>query len=283
MALKVSLLVVFSLAARALPFERSNLIETAEHKLPSPLMKGGDWQDDILLSPEQKLAILSARSSNTGALDLALRWPKIGGYVWVPYAFSSSNFSEFLFDEKVFLTTFKSLATDHKTIIREGLREIEKKTCVRFLPRTLQTDYVAITNGVGCWSNLGRIKRNQTLSLAISGCVTRPIVIHEFMHVLGFDHQHNRADRDSFIALNFTKMNYTMQASFTKVNPVTFGDFNTTYDYLSIMHYARDSGSLDGTDTVTPRNMSFIDLIGKVQHASDGDITRINNMYNCTV
>lgn len=40
----------------------------------------------------------------------------------------------------------------------------------------------------------------QTLSLG-SGCETRAITIHEFLHALGIYHEQSRADRDDYITI----------------------------------------------------------------------------------
>jgi Notch-like protein len=42
----------------------------------------------------------------------------------------------------------------------------------------------------------------QELSLD-SGCVTFSTVIHELMHVVGFDHEQQRPDQSRYITVNF--------------------------------------------------------------------------------
>lgn len=48
-----------------------------------------------------------------------------------------------------------------RNIIRNAMSEIELHTCIRFVERTNQADFVEIFAGNGCWSHVGRIgKKN---------------------------------------------------------------------------------------------------------------------------
>ena len=57
-------------------------------------------------------------------------------------------------------------------------------------------------SGNGCFSSIGRKGGPQDLSLQRNQCVDVETAIHELMHALGFEHEHNRPDRDNFIRIN---------------------------------------------------------------------------------
>lgn len=82
------------------------------------------------------------------------------------------------------------------------MRNIQDKSCIQFVPRTTESDYVNIVSGKGCWSFIGRTKGPQDLSLQKNMCINVETVIHELMHTLGFEHEHNRPDRDKHININ---------------------------------------------------------------------------------
>ena len=57
-----------------------------------------------------------------------------------------------------------------------------------------------------CNSNVGRVRGFQGdvhyVSLSSKdGCVAKTVVIHEVMHVIGFEHEHRRPDRDKYVKI----------------------------------------------------------------------------------
>ncbi|CRK90139.1 CLUMA_CG003855, isoform A [Clunio marinus] len=237
--------------------------------IPEGTEYGDKVQDDLILTAEQFDAMYnnSTKAGKTGILSTRYRWPKnSAGYVQVPYTFrASSGFTQ-----------------SEKNVIISGMQEIQTYTCVRFIQRTNQADYVEIINDSGCWSYLGRRGGKQSLSLKRYGCVTKGISMHEFIHALGYDHMHNRVDRDSYVKLYLQNVTPSYRYAFDKVNPSYYGNFNTAYDLNSIMHYGRKSFSSNGRDVIVPYDGSKINVIGQRQRLSSGDIARIKNMYQCS-
>jgi Astacin (Peptidase family M12A) len=85
-----------------------------------------------------------------------------------------------------FAFDFCSQAQAQRNIVAEGLHDIEMQTCVRFVPRSTQDDYIEIIDGDGCYSYLGRIGGRQVLSLNKTDCVrSKGTTTHEFIHALG--------------------------------------------------------------------------------------------------
>ena len=53
-----------------------------------------------------------------------------------------------------------------------------------------------------CWSYVGKQNgAGQDLSLQSPGCLRKDIIMHEFMHALGFWHEQSRPDRDEFVRI----------------------------------------------------------------------------------
>ena len=72
----------------------------------------------------------------------------------------------------------------------KGIEEIEEKTCVKFQQgQDANGNYVEVFKGDGCYSSLGREGwGRQPLSLG-KGCIQLGVIVHEFMHALGFHHE----------------------------------------------------------------------------------------------
>lgn len=109
----------------------------------------------------------------------------------------SHNFQTLHFLKLVFI------APENIESIRQAMEDFTTYTCIKFQPRKGENDYIQITGNRnnGCSAEVGRVHGPQSLNLANEGCAIKAIAIHELMHALGFDHEQNRKDRNSFVTI----------------------------------------------------------------------------------
>ncbi|XP_070707463.1 high choriolytic enzyme 1-like isoform X1 [Pempheris klunzingeri] len=162
--------------------------------------------------------------------------------------------------------------------INSAMKAFHSRTCLRFVPRQNQYDYISIENRAGCFSALGRTGGRQVLSLNRQGCLHYGIVQHEINHALGFQHEQTRSDRDRYVRINWQNINPRMAYNFYRQDT---NNLNTPYDYSSIMHYGRTAFSIQyGRDSITPIPNANVQ-IGQRKGMSRWDIMRINRLYGC--
>lgn len=106
--------------------------------------------------------------------------------------------------------------------------------------------------------------------------------VHELIHAIGFVHMQSATTRDDFVIINYDNIDPTKTGNFDKYNSATINMYGTAYDYASIMHYGKKAFTTDGSDTITTIDSAYQDVIGQRTQMSNGDITRIKKMYNCT-
>ncbi|XP_037326612.1 high choriolytic enzyme 1-like isoform X4 [Pungitius pungitius] len=164
-----------------------------------------------------------------------------------------------------------------KQIIYTALKSFHTGTCIRFVPRGNENDHISIENGVGCFSSLGRTGGRHIVSINRQGCVYHGIVQHEINHALGFNHEQNRSDRDSYVRINWENIDPPMAYNFQKQDT---NNLNSPYDYSSVMHYGKKAFSNNERDTITPIPNEN-SQIGQRVGMSYWDITRINLLYEC--
>ncbi|XP_055901946.1 zinc metalloproteinase nas-1-like [Eupeodes corollae] len=180
--------------------------------------------------------------------------------------------------------------------------QYHKRTCIRFRPRSSsnkERDYIAIVNGrSGCWSAVGRMGGRQEVNLQAPQCLMkRGTAIHELMHVLGFIHEQNRFERDSYVVVRTENIKDDMKVNFVKSSQPSVeyqqhqqhhsATTTTTgrgigYDYASVMHYSPTSFSKNGKPTIESRKITKESrLMGQRTGFSRVDVAKINFMYNC--
>ncbi|ELK32250.1 Astacin-like metalloendopeptidase, partial [Myotis davidii] len=189
------------------------------------------------------------------------KWPQIGGVVEVPFLLSSK------YDEP------------SRKVILQAFAEFERFTCIRFVAYHGQRDFISIIPVSGCFSGVGRSGGMQVVSLAPTCLQKGPgIVLHELMHVLGFWHEHSRADRDRYIRVNWNEILPGFEINFIKSRS---SNMLVPYDYASVMHYGRLAFSRRGLPTIMPLWDPSVH-IGQRWNLSASDITRVLRLYDCS-
>jgi len=173
---------------------------------------------------------------------------------------------------------------EDRLLILTGLAHLEKYTCLRFVPRTFEKDYVLVNYGgpgSGYYSDVGRTGGRQILNLEprLVDNSRFGTVVHEFIHAIGYFHEQSRTDRDDYVTINWENIMPGLEHNFEKYSADEVDSHGVPYDYSSIMHYPPRGFAIDpNVDTIiVPEGVT----IGLRQRTSAYDVQKINNMYNC--
>ncbi|WP_434339349.1 M12 family metallopeptidase [Motilimonas cestriensis] len=163
------------------------------------------------------------------------------------------------------------------TTIKAAMKWLEDAADVTFVERSNQSSYINIIRGDGCYSMVGRTGSKQDLSIG-SGCGTRGIVAHEFLHALGFYHEQSRADRDQHVNIHWENIRPGMESNFKLGASVTASV--GPYDVRSIMHYGYRAFSNNGQPTITSKNPNVPNsALGQRTALTDLDISALQTIY----
>ena len=150
-------------------------------------------------------------------------------------------------------------------------------TNVHFVPYVDQEDAIVFEQGMGaCKSYLGYIGGHQKIILS-NGCSPKEIA-HEIMHSLGFLHEQNRTDRDSYVNVLWDNVDPKFRINFEKFSSAMMKVSGLTqFDFESLMIYPENMFSINNHATMKPK------LEGQSISPSHGlsakDIERINKTY----
>merc|ERR1712110_518225 len=141
--------------------------------------------------------------------------------------------------------------------------------------------------GRGCSSYVGRIRGSQDVSLSsVDNCVHTGVIIHEFMHALGFHHEQSRTDRDQYVTIHWENIidDDRIKSNFEKKDQDRIDHLGAQYDTCSVMHYFPTIFAKEwGLKTITKKNSGGCRL-GQTQSEgrfSETDIKKLNTLYKC--
>ncbi|UYV76956.1 MEP1B [Cordylochernes scorpioides] len=219
-----------------------------------------DLGDLPVLSPDlyQGDIVLEEGQERNGLVDKSRRWP--GGVI--PYVITRSMLNR-------------------KDLLSAAMSHYHRNTCIRFVKKTNETSYIRFYEGLGCYSSWGRTGKAQTVSLGL-GCQNIGTILHELGHVVGFEHEHSRSDRDDYLNIHWDNIMEGAEDQFAKLSPED-NWLITPFDYRSVMLYGQGAFSRDGrSKTMTPVEAGavMLDVHNKFE-LSEYDIERINTLYEC--
>lgn len=160
---------------------------------------------------------------------------------------------------------------------------------LHFVPLTTQTNYLLVKNAPdgsgegGLSSGVGMMGGMQYIQIGPNSW-NRDTLCHEIGHVLGLVHEHQRSDRDSYV--NILTANISGGVSNGNFTLLPSSLNKGAYDFLSVMHYARNAQSINGMDTIEPKTSpidysQYLNLMGMQfdRVLSAGDRSGIAQVY----
>ncbi|KAF4533462.1 hypothetical protein B566_EDAN001191 [Ephemera danica] len=169
----------------------------------------------------------------------------------------------FLWPNKTVIYEFSNeYHSEEKQWIRKAINALANRTCVRFVELGYRP--------------LGRV----AMFLSLPYCIQWGTIQHEFLHVLGFFHEHTRPDRDKYVAVQWENVRRGMESNFLAHSWSEARVDNLPYDYGSVMHYRSTAFSRNnGNPTIIPLQEGV--TIGQRERFSDLDLAKLNRLYEC--
>ncbi|XP_066928918.1 astacin-like isoform X2 [Clytia hemisphaerica] len=153
--------------------------------------------------------------------------------------------------------------------VKEAMREVERLTCIRFVPRTTQRGYVEFIRGYGCYSEIGYKRRQQRISIG-SGYQWKGVIIHEILHAVGFYHEQSRLDRDQYLHINWDNIDTRNKRNFQK------------YDRgVAVMQYGNYAFAINIRLMTIVSKSDAKERLGQRRGMSSSDIRQLNMRYGC--
>ncbi|CAD8120317.1 unnamed protein product [Paramecium sonneborni] len=168
----------------------------------------------------------------------------------------------------------KSFTHKMRYNLQQAIQEFQNKTPIRFVNISDEQQYNQYVKYYRNKENasyvlwIGRSLKEREHAVYINENFTYGTYLHETMHILGFDHEQCRQDRDNYVTVQFSELDsHNLRFQYQKR-----GFMIGEYDPYSIMHYYlnRNMTSKDQYKYIT---------FGQSTCLSDGDIKGIQLVY----
>uniref|UniRef100_H2XN17 Metalloendopeptidase n=1 Tax=Ciona intestinalis TaxID=7719 RepID=H2XN17_CIOIN len=159
--------------------------------------------------------------------------------------------------------------------IYEAVAAISGSTCIDFINRTTEVDFIEIIPDVGCWSYVGRRGGKQELSIG-PGCEISWVVQHEFLHALGFWHEQSRPDRDDYVIIQYDNI---IEDKIHAFELRAINSLGSPYDLQSIMHYHAYAFTKNGDATILDKATNEPIIGPDPRVLTQEDINQLTTLY----
>ncbi|XP_066922904.1 hatching enzyme 1.2-like [Clytia hemisphaerica] len=167
--------------------------------------------------------------------------------------------------------------------VKQAIGIIESVSCIRFIRRTDEKNYIRFVHSLGCWSLVGKFRypTRQHISLG-PGCNNQGIILHELLHALGFFHEISREDRNKYVKINWDNVKGGIKnINFSRWKISSSEYFGGKFDTQSIMMYGNYAFAKDSNYMTMISKERPTDLLGQREGLSQNDIVQLNNKYKC--
>ncbi|MEM7574195.1 MAG: zinc-dependent metalloprotease [Bacteroidota bacterium] len=154
--------------------------------------------------------------------------------------------------------------------------ELSANTNLCFFPQTDESEALDIERRVQNFSfsqNIGYVYGDNLI--VFGGPPNDWLAYHEIGHSLGFWHEHQRPDRDSFVEVRLPNIDPDFLQAFNIIPANDFSLLND-YDYESVMHYFPTTFSRNGQPTLASITDQFI---APRFAPTSSDLAMINQLY----
>jgi hypothetical protein len=142
-----------------------------------------------------------------------------------------------------------SYSSAQRQAIFAAMQEWYLVTPYRFVPHTSEADYVYFLDSDANNSSVGRVGGKQYVRVAGTG---PGLIEHEIGHALGLWHEHQRADRDSYVVIHWENVLANQIFDFQTYEQLGVdGRDMFPYDFGSIMGYGSYAFSANHLPTIT--------------------------------